>query len=272
MVSRVVSDAVTGAYSVTVTDTGPYKVVRYVAPVIDGDPNWANCVLGLHMSGVNGSTSFIDETGKVVTRVGTPEISDVVGIIDGVSGYFDGSGDYLTLADSNDFKFGTGDLTFRCKARLTGLQGGYSDYAGVLIDTRKSGTGPGVMVILSNTGKLRVFGFLESASVIPLNTLVDIEVSRVSGVLRILIDGEVDASVANTTDFSDNGCVIGAPVDGQADNTYLKFKGYMKDLQLYKGVGLHTSAFTPPTTLFATTPRPGTPTGNAQVIDNVTPI
>lgn len=63
------------------------------------DPNWANVVALLHFDGVNGSTSFNDETGKIWTPVGNAQISTAQSQFGGASGLFDASGDYLNCSD-----------------------------------------------------------------------------------------------------------------------------------------------------------------------------
>lgn len=40
-----------------------------------GDQNWYNKVLGLHMNGTNGSTTFTDVKGKTMTAYGNARIS-----------------------------------------------------------------------------------------------------------------------------------------------------------------------------------------------------
>jgi hypothetical protein len=80
---------------------------------IPDDPNYASVSLLLHMDGTNGSTVFTDlsPVPKVVTRFGDAQISTAQSKFGGSSAYFDGTGDYLTVASSADFGFGTGDFT-----------------------------------------------------------------------------------------------------------------------------------------------------------------
>lgn len=72
-----------------------------------------NTKLLLHMTGANGSTTFKDSaTGKTITAVGDAKISTAQYKFDGSSALFDGTSDYLTIQDSTDWNFGTGDFTF----------------------------------------------------------------------------------------------------------------------------------------------------------------
>ena len=76
------------------------------------DPYWNNTVAVLHMDGINGSTEFIDQKGRVVTMTGTPMISTAQYHFGGASGYFGGAaGNSVNLTQNTDFEFGLGDFT-----------------------------------------------------------------------------------------------------------------------------------------------------------------
>jgi hypothetical protein len=62
----------------------------------------------LHFDGVNGSTSFVDETGKVWTASGNAQISTAQSVFGGASGLFDGDGDYISTPDSDDWRLDGG--------------------------------------------------------------------------------------------------------------------------------------------------------------------
>ena len=57
--------------------------------------------------------SYIKGSGsaKSITENGNTQTSSTQSQYYGSSGYFDGNGDYLTLLDSSDFAFGSGDFT-----------------------------------------------------------------------------------------------------------------------------------------------------------------
>ena len=89
----------------------------------------SNTVLLLHCNGPNGSTDFLDTSGNghLVTAIDNAQISTAQYVFDRSSGYFDGSGDYLQLADSNDWDFGTGDFTIDWWMRRAATYGGGKD-------------------------------------------------------------------------------------------------------------------------------------------------
>ena len=87
-----------------------------------GDPLWYYKVLGLHCDGTNGSTTFTDVKGKTVTANGNAQISTAqYPALTGKtsSAYFDGNGDYLSIPDSADWDFGTGDFAIRMRVRFS---------------------------------------------------------------------------------------------------------------------------------------------------------
>jgi hypothetical protein len=80
---------------------------------VNGDPYRSNVVLHLPMTGANNSTTFTDvqPTPKTITRNGDTKISTAQSKWGQGSGYFDGTGDYLTLANHADFALGAGNFT-----------------------------------------------------------------------------------------------------------------------------------------------------------------
>jgi len=65
----------------------------------------------LHCDGANGNTAFADETGKTVAASGDVKMSTANYKFGVSAALFDGSGDYLSIPDNDDFYFGTGDFT-----------------------------------------------------------------------------------------------------------------------------------------------------------------
>src|SRR3990167_5725818 len=79
---------------------------------IGGGSAWDSYTqLLLHCDGVDAATTFTDEIGKAVTANGNAQIDTAQKKFGTASGLFDGTGDYLSLADSDDWNFGAGDFT-----------------------------------------------------------------------------------------------------------------------------------------------------------------
>jgi len=84
------------------------------------DPYFSNVILLMGFNGADGSTSFVDESsyGRTVSAFGNAQIDTAQSKFGVSSLLLDGSGDYLTLPDSNDWDFGSGDWTVELFVRL----------------------------------------------------------------------------------------------------------------------------------------------------------
>lgn len=83
----------------------------------------ANTKLLLHGNGNDGAKEIIDSgiTGHVVTQVADAKLSTAQKKFGSTSCLLDGTGDYLTIPDSSDWDFGTGNFTIDFWIRLTSL-------------------------------------------------------------------------------------------------------------------------------------------------------
>lgn len=81
-----------------------------------GDPYYANVSLLLHCDGVNGSTTFTDNSPspKTVTANGNAQITTTDPKFGSGSVTFDGTGDYLNTASDNAFNFPSVPFTVEC--------------------------------------------------------------------------------------------------------------------------------------------------------------
>lgn len=286
LAGQVVSDATTGEYAVEAANSGTTTPIKYVAYMHTTENGvhvpWR--VLGLHCDGTNTSTTFTDVKGKTVTAVGNAQIStaqypSLTGKTS--SGYVDGTGDYLSLAASSDFNFGTGDFTIRCMFYLAGnsaVDGGGNRNARLFclsnatttfdIDVEIQGdastTGIGIAFYSSANG------LFSRTVTITKDVWHDIEVSRSGTSLRLFLDGtQLGATFTNSASWgsSTSGAYVGgAPF---TSNYYFYLNGYISEVEVYKGVALHTEDFTPLTVPFYD--EIGTATENAIIYDNITP-
>lgn len=280
LIARVVSDAVTGAYSATCPDTSSVIVDRFVAPVVAGDPNWDSVALAMRFNGANDSTTFTDEKGHLVTSAGGAKITTAVSLLGGSSGFFDGVDDYLSIPASADFDCGTAPCTLRGKFRYSGtanqyplLLGGATGWsAGSVALSVDHSFAPNKLALNVNSVSTSSPA-IASTSDIAIDTWYDFELVRDGTSLKLFVDGVLESTVtisaALPLNFGYGGLRIGG---GNWDGSNSFFAGYIQEIEVFKGVALHSATFTPSATAFLAGPRPGTPTDNAQIFDNVTPV
>lgn len=91
----------------------------------------ANVMLLLHCDGTDGSTTFDDEstTDHTVTPVGNAQIDTADKKFGTASGLFDGTGDYLTIADHADFDLSGGTWTIEMWIKPNSLSGSMGLYS-----------------------------------------------------------------------------------------------------------------------------------------------
>ncbi len=85
----------------------------YAAGAVD-----LNARLQISADGQDGARTFTDSTGRhTITANGDAQIDTAQSQAGGASALFDGTGDYLTIPDSDDWNFKTDDFTIECWVR-----------------------------------------------------------------------------------------------------------------------------------------------------------
>lgn len=177
----------------------------------------------------------------------------------GGSGYFDGSGDYLTVPSSSNLAFGTGDATIEFWAYPTAATS-----SGYIFDLRYIG-GVASYFYYNNSSTTFEFafgGYAPSAITLgnkSLNTWTHFAIVRVSGTVSIYINGILAASGSGTSNMAATGCSIGSRYSLDAPF----YAGYISNLRMIVGTALYTSNFAPPT-------APLTAVANTQLLLNCT--
>ena len=183
----------------------------------------------------------------------------------GGSWYFDGSGDYLDVTESNNcFDFGTGDFTIELWAYLNNS----CDLIGTANNSTYLGSSKSGWIIRRFDSGIK-FGYQSNSSWVFETTFGaegsrdkwnHIAITREGNQLRCFSNGiQQGSSVTNSTDFisTEGYCRIG----GGYGSTSLLVNGYIQDVRIFKGVAKYTSNFVVP----ATSPDilPDTPSGVA---------
>jgi len=170
------------------------------------------------------------------------------------SNYFDGAGDYLSIASNAANALGSGDFTIQFWFYLTGTTGigssGEIGFIGCGIVTasrytvRLQGTSTRVLSWWLNTPSNNVVG----TTSISLNTWYHVALVRsgsASNNVKLYLNGVLESQGTSTYNSPADGIVIGRTytnLDGEYTN------GYLSNMQMVVGSALYTSAFTPPTT------------------------
>lgn len=200
----------------------------------------------LYFDGADNSTTFVDETGKVVTPFGNAKISTAQSNFGGSSGYFDGTGDYLSIPDSLDFVFGTGDFTIECWIKTS--------IGNKTIVDRYSANPATWQLFINSSGYLQWYTSTifktGSVSVID-NSWYHVAVVKYNNLLHFYIGGVENGS--GTTDNNNYSVQltylgIGAQINNR--NGGFDYNGYIDDLRITKGLARYTANFTPPNKSF----------------------
>jgi hypothetical protein len=165
------------------------------------------------------------------------------------SAYFDGTGDNITVPNSTNFAFGTGDFTIEFWIKTGDINGG--------IISQTSG---GWSIVFTN-GVFYWQSVYNATNLWTFNVLPVIDGKwhhvafvRSSGTTKLYYDGTQVASNADSTNYTVTGGVVNMGYHASP----AEFQGNLSNLRVVKGTALYTSAFTPSTTPLTTTSQGAT--------------
>ncbi len=158
----------------------------------------------------------------------------------GGSGYFDGTGDYLTVASNAAFGYGTGNITIEAwvyhtsRATIGTIYASDTDNLNIFIKTS------GVLAYYNGTSTT------DTSATIALNTWYHVAFVR-SGTganqTKMYVNGVEVLSGTNSVNYSTTAIRIGTNPGTAAD----LMNGHISNLRIVKGTAVYTAAFTPPT-------------------------
>jgi len=217
----------------------------------------------LHMDGTNGSTTFIDNSSNAftVTALADAKISTTQSRFGGASAAFDGTGDALSLADSEAWNLGGGSFTIECWLYTTSTAASFG-----IASQRGTATSNHAWSFLWSFAsaamqfRYTATGTAEIARNWPwtpsVNTWYHVAVSRNSPTneWRFFVDGVQVGTPqinSNTIFNAAKPLLIGA-VNNSTTTTSPSsvLNGYIDDFRLTKGVARYTANFTPPAAAF----------------------
>jgi hypothetical protein len=213
------------------------------------DPNFANVSLLLYGNGINGSTLITDSSPspKTVTAVGNAQISTAQSKFGGASIAFDGTGDYIAIAEaSGSFTFGTGDFTIEFWFYPSNLIG-----VTIIAEWRDAGGGSQFITLYRDGSTLYFFessNRITGTSALTNTVFQHIALCKGSNSTRLFVNGiQVGSTHADTTSYlaPQSGSIYFGGLLGTFSTA-----GYIDDLRITKGVARYTADFTPPTAAF----------------------
>ena len=158
------------------------------------------------------------------------------------SNYFDGSGDFLSIANNTALQWSTGDFCVEMWINPPNVSGSKT-----IICKGTNNTGTFELDVQANKIEMytNVFVFTSSASIVP-NVWTHVAVTRSGTTLRLFINGVLDTTVSSYSyDFNNTGTFYIGVFGNGGSNQY---SGYLSNVRCVKGSAVYTSAFTPSTT------------------------
>lgn len=203
---------------------------------------------------------FIDDSanGFAITTAGTPSVqrfnpwNPVITTPTSYSGYFDGTGDYLSVATANAAglsKFLTGNFTVECWAYLTDISVDRTIISAVYVWGAGANYNievrPGALMHVQIGSSIT----LTSGTVSwPLNQWNHVALVRTSTTSTVLYLNGVSVATSSTNWTADEDCPVTVGcfnINGSSLANY--WNGYISNLRIVNGTGVYTGNFTPPT-------------------------
>jgi hypothetical protein len=217
----------------------------------------------LHMEGANNSTVITDDGPHTWSANGDAKISTAQYKMGSASCYFDGTGDYLSVPDSNDYVFGTNDFTvdfwFRTDSTIPANMN--------LVDHRNSDSSANGFAIYYSSSALRVYTTSDKivGATLSINTWYHIAFERSGTNAKLFVNGVQSGSTwSSANNFVDDRMVIGKSSSTSA--SYVK--GWLDELRISKGIARWTENFATPGAPYAPT---NTPTATVTNTGTITP-
>jgi hypothetical protein len=156
--------------------------------------------------------------------------------------YFDGTGDYLSIASNEDFKFGTEDFTIEMwvYAVKTTEQAIYDG---------RSANGAYPYILIQNSSNKFIYYVstgvrITANDTVPLYQWVHLAIARSGTTTKMFVNGtQQTGTYTDSTDYGQAPVYIGQNQPAGGEN----FEGYISNLRVIKGNALYTSSFTVPT-------------------------
>ena len=207
-------------------------------------------VLLLHCDGTDASTSFPDSgtTAHSVTANGNAQISTTQSKFGGSSAYFDGTGDYLSIPDSDDWNFGSEDFTIEFFANSPWNSNQVLFSQRVDTDNRfyvfyDNGTNALEFAVISSGSNILTHTISSVGTYLQTDTWQHFAIIRNGSGFYWMIDGIVRKTTIGSPTMPD----LAAPLIIGQLNSINYYTGYIDEFRISKGIARWTEDFIPPT-------------------------
>lgn len=225
----------------------------YVTNAVNTGADDSLSKLLIHFDGADAATTYTAETGQTVTFAGNAQLDTAQKKFGSSSLLLDGSGDYVTVPDSDDWYFGSGDFTIDCWVMFA------SPLQDEVIISQCSEWGPSnywMIKYYSGLSQLQMSfnfggvgkGVYNLTSFVPTTGIwYHFACERIGTVGKIFINGVsqtlTEEAAFGTNDVGNVGAVlqIGAIYGNQT------FNGWIDEVRISKGIARWTANFTPQT-------------------------
>ena len=166
------------------------------------------------------------------------------------SGYFDGTGDYLTVANNSAFIPSNSDFTYEVWVYPTATPAVYNSifykratngYAGVGLSVKN--TGFFSVLATSADGVWNILGD-ESSIAVTLNAWQHIAITRQGSSWKVFKDGVLRITATSSATVRDTGS--SQSIGAGSETGDQPFSGYISNFRFVKGTALYTGPFIPP--------------------------
>jgi len=262
----IVGDAVTGTPTVTASTTSTFTATAATTGrTATRTINWTVSVAGetyfpyttLLLSGATATETFITDASTnnfVVTIAGDTKPNNFNPYTPGYySNYFDGSGDYLTVANGVALQLSTTDFTIEFWWNGS-ASGSFTQNIGTLVSSNEAGTyrvgtrynSTNYVYFARGTGA----GFDEITYNVNVNDGAwhHIACVRTSGVITMYVDGIARTAATGSTAISATCTTSNPLVIGYNGRDVVYSTGYTSNARIVKGTAVYTANFTPSTT------------------------
>ena len=175
------------------------------------------------------------------------------------SGYFDGTGDYLTVPHNAAFQFGSGDFTVECFVYAQA----FASEQVIVSKFNAGGSASSNQWILSLISGVPNFSISTDGQnvantitgpAVTAQTWTHIAAVRSANTFTVYTNGVAGTSNTNNGSLATNEIeVLGICYRRNSGSTNFPFNGYISNLRITKGQALYTSNFTPTTYVLTTT-------------------